>query len=497
MKKIFLLLLIALFALGCTLANPPNNQNNNNNNNTKTEEKGLPVELFVMSQCPYGTQAEELIIPAIKAFGDKVDFKIQFIASETSNGFSSLHGQVEIDEGIRQACIQKDYSREKFFDYLSCVNKDIKNVESNWKTCSEQTGFNTEEIESCSTGEKGKTLFKESINRTKELAIGSSPSYYINNEPYLGGRSAEDITRAICSYIDAEPCNSLPEETEVSLFVVNDLECNECNASAIVSQLKGFFPKLKVTEIDFTSEQGKKVLNQFQAETVPFFYFDETIKNHYNWSKFKLYTEEKEGLFALAYTGTKFFNRTEKPNHVDLFVMSQCPYGTLAENNLKEVAEAIPELTFNLYFIANEKDGKFESLHGQVEINEDIRQACIIKYNREKLLDYTSCVNKDIKNVEGNWKACAIKSEIEVDVIESCSTGEEGKTLFSNNIKEGNLLGIGSSPTFIINGQTLFRAGSAEAIKKVFCSYNDLAGCEKTLTGTSSNTSAPSAGCGA
>ena len=323
--------------------------------------------------------------------------------------------------------------------------------------------------------------------------IGSSPSYYVNNKPYSGGRSSDDLTRALCSLVEAEVCSTLPEETEVNLFVVNDPDCVQCDADTIIGQLQSLFPNLNTTKIDFTSDKGKEMLDKFQAETVPFFYFDSTITDHYNWDKFSYYTQENEGFYALNYIGTKFFNRTIKENHIDLFVMSQCPYGTLAETNMKEVVEAIPNMTFNLYFIASETETGFDSLHGQVEVNEDIRQTCIIKYDRTKLLDYQACVNEDISNVEGNWKACAIKTEIDVPTIESCSTGEEGKQLLSDNIKEGNSLGIGSSPTFIVNGQILFRASSAEGIKEVLCTYNDLEGCGKTLTGQSNST--PSGSC--
>jgi glutaredoxin len=455
-------------------------------NSSETASKGLPVELFVMSQCPYGIQAEQQIIPAIKSFGDKVDFKLHFIASKTSSGFTSLHGQTEVNEGIRQTCMMEYFPQEKFFDYLNCVNKDIKNVESKWKECAVKSGIEVQRIESCFANE-GKKLFEKNIERTNELMIGSSPSYYIGNKPYKGGRSTQDITRAICSLVEADVCSTLPPETEVNLFVVNDFDCRECNAQGIITQLKAFFPKLNVKRIDYTSSEGKKMLDLFQAESLPFLYFDSTIKQHYNWNKFKLYVTENEGLYSLNYTGTKFFRRTEKPNHIDLFVMSQCPFGIRAEANLKEVKEAIPDLTFNIYFIADETQDGFSSLHGQTEVNEDIRQTCIMKYNREKLLDYLSCVNEDIKNVEGNWKACAIKNEIDVSVIENCFNSEEGKILLKENIKEGNFLGISSSPTFIVNGQILFNASSAEAIKEVLCSYNDLKGCEKTLSGSSSS----------
>ena len=67
---------------------------------SRTARMGKPtLELFVMSYCPFGVQAEEKIIPIVKEFGDKIDFKLQFIAQEKEapsaqdiTPFTSLHG---------------------------------------------------------------------------------------------------------------------------------------------------------------------------------------------------------------------------------------------------------------------------------------------------------------------------------------------------------------------------------------------------------------------
>ena len=70
------------------------------------------VELFVMSHCPYGTQMEKGILPAIEALGDKVDFGLKFCDY-------AMHGQKEIDEQLNQHCIQKNQP-DKLASYLNC-----------------------------------------------------------------------------------------------------------------------------------------------------------------------------------------------------------------------------------------------------------------------------------------------------------------------------------------------------------------------------------------
>ena len=76
------------------------------------------VELFVMSHCPYGTQIEKGIIPAIEALGDKVDFNLKFCSY-------AMHGEQELREELNQYCIQKE-QKDKLLPYLKCFLKEGK-----------------------------------------------------------------------------------------------------------------------------------------------------------------------------------------------------------------------------------------------------------------------------------------------------------------------------------------------------------------------------------
>ena len=69
------------------------------------------VELFVMSYCPYGVQAEQELLPFLETYGDTIDFKLRFIigkeetSAEDASGdirFTSLHGEPELMENKRQ-----------------------------------------------------------------------------------------------------------------------------------------------------------------------------------------------------------------------------------------------------------------------------------------------------------------------------------------------------------------------------------------------------------
>ncbi len=75
------------------------------------EKKGKPVvELFVMSHCPYGTQAEKAVLPAIEALGESVDFQLKFVNY-------AMHGETEVREQLQQFAISEKYP-EKLIPYL-------------------------------------------------------------------------------------------------------------------------------------------------------------------------------------------------------------------------------------------------------------------------------------------------------------------------------------------------------------------------------------------
>ncbi|HTW96667.1 MAG TPA: hypothetical protein VMD74_03380, partial [Candidatus Methylomirabilis sp.] len=83
---------------------------------TVTNKTAKPtVELFVMSQCPYGTQIEKGILPVVAALGKKIDFAIKFCDYSMHN----QNGPVELNEEMSQYCIQKN-EPQNYQVYLNC-----------------------------------------------------------------------------------------------------------------------------------------------------------------------------------------------------------------------------------------------------------------------------------------------------------------------------------------------------------------------------------------
>ena len=156
------------------------------------------VELFVMSYCPFGVQAEQELLPFFKKYGDTIDFKLRFIIGkdetsvENASGdikFTSLHGEPELIENKRQMVIAKLYP-DKLFDYLLCR---ADHLEEAWVNCAKDVGLNVSRIAEAVESEKITLALVEEVQRKEELKIKGSPTLVIDGRIIDGSLWRERI----------------------------------------------------------------------------------------------------------------------------------------------------------------------------------------------------------------------------------------------------------------------------------------------------------------
>lgn len=168
------------------------------------------VQVFVMSKCPYGVQAEQAFLPAAQAFGNDIDYQIKFIANQNADGtFNSLHGQPEVDEDLRQVCIMNQ-TPDKFFSYLKCQDDNYaaqKDLGTTWQACATGAGIDSAKVNTCATGQAGKDLLAANIKAANDNNIGSSPTVMINGVKYSGARTAQALQSAVCGAFNNQPAS--------------------------------------------------------------------------------------------------------------------------------------------------------------------------------------------------------------------------------------------------------------------------------------------------
>lgn len=165
------------------------------------------VQMFVMSFCPYGQQAEAGLKPVADLFGAKVTFEPHFIVSVSGDTVSSLHGQYEVNEDMRQAVILKHYGASTFWKYVDYLNNNCNkdNVDACWKDAAKASSVDTAKVGSWVTSE-GLDLMKAEAALTSQLGVTGSPTIFINGQSYGGGdRSPSAFQAAICSAFTSKP----------------------------------------------------------------------------------------------------------------------------------------------------------------------------------------------------------------------------------------------------------------------------------------------------
>jgi len=152
------------------------------------------VELFIMTHCPYGTQAEKGIIPVLELLGDKIDGTIRFV-------HYFMHEPEETETPI-QVCIREEQG-DKFNDYLKCFLEDGDSDRCLTETKIDQTKLNT-----CIKS-KSEEYYNADSALSEDYGIRGSPSLIINEQQISSGRSSEDYLKTICSAFNTPPeeCN--------------------------------------------------------------------------------------------------------------------------------------------------------------------------------------------------------------------------------------------------------------------------------------------------
>jgi hypothetical protein len=179
------------------------------------------VDLYVMSFCPYGVQAENSLEPVVNLLGSKADFTVRYIVSvggNTINEVNSLHGLNEAKEDARQLCIMEKYPA-LYWPYLMQINKACYPKASNstaleacWKAAATELGIDAAQIETCAYGAEGLALLKADEAQGDRLGVTGSPTLFINGQKYSGSRTSEAFKTAICKAFE-----TIPAECSINL----------------------------------------------------------------------------------------------------------------------------------------------------------------------------------------------------------------------------------------------------------------------------------------
>lgn len=458
----------------------------------KTVDNALPVELYVMSKCPYGVQAENTMFKAIQDLGENnFDLNVNYIANNLDNEkFQSLHGSTEVDGDMYQLCA-REQDPSMFLDLVSCMDKDPSSIPGNWKTCAADLGYDTDAIETCFSNGEGAKLLKASIAKSNERQVTGSPTIYINNKAYSGGREVIDFKRAFCNSFDERPaaCADIPEPVKFEVVVLNDKTCTNCDTAQILGATKGLFPGAQIRTVDVSSKEGQNLIKQDNIEVVPAYFFEPKVVETDSWKQPNFDTnfdKLSDGSYKLkdAVTGASYYVSEEKRQakikamgittgdnkpQLDFFVMSFCPYGNSAEQAIAKTYAALKgKADFKPHYIYYENyqgggsdycldnESKYCSMHGATEARENIREQCVEEqYGLDAWFDFALKIDSDCttQNVDTCYVNVAKGLGYDVDAIKKCFD-TNALTYAAEDARLMKLFGASGSPSVYIDGQS-------------------------------------------
>ena len=163
------------------------------------------ADLYVFSYCPYGLQVEKALAPVYDLLKDKADINLVFIGA--------MHGEFEKTESLRQLCIQKNYGKDKLWDYLKLfyINTDISSCQGSDSCLTPllskiyaQIGIDSSKVNSCMTSD-AQALYNADVQKSSSLDVTGSPTWIINGVQTSVGRSPEQVKTAICNAFTTAP----------------------------------------------------------------------------------------------------------------------------------------------------------------------------------------------------------------------------------------------------------------------------------------------------
>ncbi|MEE9525850.1 MAG: hypothetical protein V3V78_04565 [Candidatus Woesearchaeota archaeon] len=289
------------------------------------------------------------------------------------------------------------------------------------------------------------------------------------------------------------------------IVILNDERCDTCDTAGLITQLQQTFPGMEITELDYSSKEGKKIYKDSKLSVLPAVLFNDGVKEDANYGQVEQFLDESGDFLSLK-IGAAFnpeaeicdnevddngdgdtdcedatckgtwrcMDKKEVPE-VELFIMSHCPYGTQMEKGMLPVVTLLGDkIDFEVKFVNY-------AMHGEVEVYEQTSQYCIQKEQNDKFINYLNCFLK-----EGDSADCLEKAEIDKTALALCeqftdlefkiTENFEDKASYRGNYPQFNIndaenqkYDVRGSPTLVINGATASTGRDSVSLLKAVC----------------------------
>jgi len=460
MKKAALLFISVLMVSTAFAQQPP----------VAAKPAGGQMELFLEAMDGQGWQWF-FLADTVRRRLDAAGLRVYPLVTRNADGtFSARRGETELAESFRLAVLLKVYPG-KLLNYLNA--RSLSPSAEGWRDAALFAGINPDELEKL-TASEGSAVLADSYKKSSGAGV-TGTALFLGGKRYEGSQRLLPLYEAVNASLPAAKRAPLPagytpkpKTAPPGFWVI--LSSGIAGNDALVGVFDRYFDGIKPVNLDYVS--GERAALFPSLAFVPSYILSATPE-----AKTRLDAELKAGVFKesggyLVYEDRQraglYAGRPEKKNTLEIFVMSQCPYGALAENAVLEAEKnkLLPEgLKVEIHFIGDaKKDEKgawvFSSLHGQPEWEENARQIFIAQKFPGKFNAYLLERNKEYSSPD--WQKAAKAAGLDAAAVTAGS--EEARNLLAADFAATGALGITTSPSFIVDGQR-FMVGLGELAK--------------------------------
>lgn len=488
------------------------------------------MAMFVLARCPHAAEAISTAVAIQKELGDALRLDVLYIGRlAPDGGLDRSIGDAEVDAARLNTCVQA-VAFEKRWDYYDCVysGDTWRRLPMGWQGCAEKAGVDTAAVEACLESDRPDRELVQHYGATMGAGITASPSIIIGEKIYFGGFSRDEMLASIC-YLAGEPetrpaaCRGLAPPPEIEATLLFDSRCKDpamCDVSMPLQTLARIYPGLEIEKVDYLDQEGKTLYRSVQesiprVDELPLIVLGGNAGDGEKGRRLADYLIPFGERFVLEMgngwdptaeicdngrddTGNGAVDcddpgcesalvcRDEKKGTVELFIMSQCPFGARmlppAYDLVKHFdAEKKGRVDVVVHFIGEIEDGQLASMHGPEEVAEDLRMVCVQDMYPKggRFWDYLTCRARDFHSP--NWQACVSKGMNE-KAVQQCAEGEKGRTLLEESFALAKALGVRASPTVLVNGRYEASARDAADLRDAFCEHNSRnPGCDREI----------------
>ena len=280
------------------------------------------IELYWMPYCPYGIQAVQKLLKLSDT--EKVEVHYHYIAIDklidnshlgknnassglagcdsfattlpignyTEGRFYSLHGKAEVEEGVRQVIISKEYSKQ----WRSYLQRFVENPSEDWQERCRQVAVPVEKINQLVQSKQGEKWYAEDLRYARGKGITRSPSIVIGEITHPFPEGYDKLRISVCSsircaslscstsstcpqrqglvancdkdsYCTYEPA-SLRQDA-VHAFLIYPKDCSACRLLPVSNILKDWVSYFRVEQIDLESHAAQDALRGAKVTTFP------------------------------------------------------------------------------------------------------------------------------------------------------------------------------------------------------------------------------------